>query len=89
MITVELNQESLEKTFKQELQKRLDSIQHNLTLWDMKELQRQTSMSVNTIKEWFFYDDRFPKYRVGNKWYFPARECEEFLIMWLKEQSNY
>lgn len=88
MITLELDNELLEKTFKEELQKRLDSIERNITLWDMKELQRQTNMSVNTIKEWFFYDDRFPKFRVGSKWYFPAKECEEFLLTWIKEQSR-
>lgn len=88
MITLELDNEILENTFKEELQKRLDTIQQNLTLWDMKELQKQTSMSVNTIKERFFYDDRFPKYRVGSKWYFPAKECEAFLLNWIKEQSR-
>lgn len=88
MITLELDKEALEQTFKKELKKRLDAIESNLTFWDMKELQRQTNMSVNAIKERFFYDDRFPKYKVGNKWYFPAKECEEFLIKWIKEQSQ-
>lgn len=88
MLTLNFDNDLLEKTFKEELQKRLDAIESKLTLWDMKELQKQTNMSVNTIKERFFYDDRFPKYRVGSKWYFPAKECEEFLLMWIKEQSR-
>lgn len=88
MIEVQLNEKYIEETFKEELRKRLDEIQSKKVFWDMKELQKQTNMSVNTIKEWFFYDDRFPKYKVGNKWYFPAKECEEFLINWIKEQST-
>lgn len=88
MLTLEIDQEVVEKTFKEELQKRLSQLEERVTIWDMKELQRQTNMSVNTIREWFFYDERFPKYKVGNKWYFPAEECAEFLVMWLKEQSQ-
>lgn len=88
MINLEIDNELLEKTFREELQKRLDKIESKVTLWDMKELQKQTNMSVNTIKEKFFYDDRFPKYRVGSKWYFPAKECEEFLLTWIKEQAR-
>lgn len=88
MITLELDNEQIENIFEKELKKRLDEIEEYITLWDMKELQRQTSMSVNTIKEKFFYDDRFPKYRVGNKWYFPAKECRDFLTRWIKEQPE-
>ena len=88
MLQVQVDSKIIEATFKEELQKRLDAIEKNRTFWDMKELQKQTNMSVNTMKEWFFYDDRFPKYRVGSKWYFPAKECEVFLIQWIKEQSK-
>lgn len=88
MLTLNFDNDLLEKTFREELQKHLSVMESKLTLWDMKELQKQTNMSVNTIKERFFYDDRFPKYRVGSKWYFPAKECEEFLLMWIKEQSR-
>lgn len=88
MIDIKLDETYIEETFQKELEKRLNEIENRLTYWDMAELQKQTNMSVNTIKDKFFYDDRFPKYRVGNKWYFPAKECEEFLLMWLKEQSR-
>lgn len=88
MLTVQLDKDFVEKRFQEELKKRLDSVEQRLTYWDMKELQKQTNMSINTIKEKFFYDKRFPKYRVGSKWYFPARDCEEFLYQWLKEQMQ-
>ncbi|EEM15100.1 hypothetical protein bpmyx0001_41210 [Bacillus pseudomycoides DSM 12442] len=43
-------------------------------------------MSGNTIKENFFYDEHFTKYKIGGKWYFSALETEKFLLMWIKEQ---
>lgn len=85
---MEIDQEAIERALREELQKRLDELETHVTLWDMKELQRQTNMSVNTIREHFFYDERFPKYRVGSKWYFPAEECAKFLVTWLKEQRT-
>lgn len=89
MLDIQLNEKIVEQIFLEELQKRLDRIEYNRTLWDMKELCRQTSMSENTVKEKFFYDKRFPKYKIGGKWYFPALEAESFLLMWVKEQSSY
>lgn len=88
MLIVQVDENVIEQRFVEELKKRLDHIEHRKTLWDMKELCHQTSMSENNIKEKFFYDKRFPKYKIGGKWYFPARECEEFLLMWLKEQQT-
>lgn len=86
MLNIQLDNKIIEQRFIEELRKRLDQIERRKTLWDMKELCKQTSMSENTIKEKFFYDKRFPKYKIGGKWYFPAVETECFLLMWIKEQ---
>lgn len=86
MIDVHVDDKEVERLFLEELKKRLDRIEQNLTLWDMKTLCQQTCMSENSIKDKFFYDKRFQKYKIGGKWYFPARETEEFLLMWIKEQ---
>jgi hypothetical protein len=59
-----------------------------LVFWDRKELMRRTCMSWNFIQEQFFFDPRFPKHKVGSKWYFPARETREFLLKWLSEQGR-
>ncbi|PEA80791.1 hypothetical protein [Bacillus pseudomycoides] len=87
MLNINVDKQMVEQIFFKELRKRLDQIEHRKTLWDMKELCKQASMSENTIKEKFFYDERFPKYKIGGKWYFPALEAENFLLMWIKEQS--
>lgn len=89
MLNVQIDQRIIEQQFQEELKKRLDQIQNRSTYWDMKELCRQTCMSENSIKEKFFYDPRFPKYKIGAKWYFPAGECEEFLLNWIKEQPTH
>lgn len=89
MIDVKINEQEVEKIFLEELKKRLDQLQNRQTFWDMKELVRQTNMSEPFIKEKFFFDSRFPKYKVGSKWFFPASECEEFLLTWLREQTKY
>lgn len=88
MISLQVDEQHIEQRFLEELRKRLDKIERRHTFWDMKELCRQTNMSENSIKEKFFYDPRFPKHKIGGKWYFPAKECEEFLLMWIKEQPK-
>lgn len=88
MLSIQVNQRELEHLFVEELKKRLEQLEHRCTYWDMKELCKQTNMSENNIKEKFFYDERFPRYKIGGKWYFPARECEHFLLLWIKEQPS-
>jgi phage pi2 protein 07 len=88
VLDIRINEKEIEQRFLEELKKQLNQLEHRRIFWDMKELCRQTCMSENNIKEKFFYDPRFPKFKVGGKWLFPAKECEEFLIMWLKEQPR-
>lgn len=88
MLDIRIDDDRIEELFKKELKKRLDEIQSQELFWDMKDLQKKTRMSINTIKDNFFYDEEFPKHKVGGKWYFPAEETKEFLLMWLREQSR-
>lgn len=89
MLSVQVDQQSIEQQFHVELKKHLNEIQNRTVFWDMKELCRQTCMSEPFIKEQFFFDPRFPKFRVGRKWVFPAKEAENFLIQWLREQPHH
>ncbi|MFF2457597.1 group-specific protein [Peribacillus simplex] len=88
MFHIEFDENKLELRVKDEMIKRLAEIEHRHTFWDMKELVRQTNMSENFIKDQFFYDNRFPKVRVGRKWVMPAKATEEFLLLWLSEQKG-
>jgi hypothetical protein len=88
MINIQLDEQKVELIFLEELKKKLKQLEKRTTFWDMKTLCKETCMSENTIKEKFFYDTRFPKYKIGGKWYFPAAECEEFLLTWIREQPT-
>jgi phage pi2 protein 07 len=88
MLSIQINEREIEQRFLEEMKKRLDQIETRCTYWDMKELIKQTNMSENSIKEKFFYDPRFPKFKIGGKWYFPSKECEQFLLTWIKEQPT-
>ncbi|MDQ0412679.1 hypothetical protein [Mesobacillus stamsii] len=88
MLSIQLDEKAIEEQFLLEMKKKLEQIERRHTFWDMKELTRQTNMGENSIKEKFFYDPRFPKHKIGGKWYFPAAECEAFLLQWIKEQPN-
>ncbi|MED3553979.1 group-specific protein [Cytobacillus praedii] len=86
MLSIELNKEEIEGKFLEELRKHLNEIQNQTVFWDMKELCRQTCMSEPFVKEQFFFDQRFQKFKVGRKWLFPAKEAELFLLQWIREQ---
>jgi hypothetical protein len=68
-----------------ELVKEVDA---EYVFWDAKELMKRTCMSWNFIQQQFFFHKDFPKYKVGSKWFFPARETRQFLERWLREQPN-
>lgn len=88
MLSIHFDEKAIEEQFLNELRRKLEHIERRHTFWDMKELMKQTNMGESNIKEKFFYDERFPKYKVGGKWYFPAAECEAFLLQWIKEQPT-
>lgn len=85
---IKMDDNVIDGMIREELQKRLNHLEHRYTFWDIEELCRQTHMSLNFIKDTFFFDPRFKKFQVGRKWLFPAKETEEFLLMWLEEQSR-
>lgn len=88
LVEIILDEKHIEERFMEEVKKRLDQLERQQVFWDMKTLCKVTCMSENFIKEQFFYDPRFPKFRVGKKWLMPAKETEEFLLKWLKEQPR-
>lgn len=88
MFEIHLDENKMEEIFLAEIKKKIEKIESKLTFWDLDELCKKTCMSIGNIKDKFFYQEGFPKYKVGGKWYFPAEECEKFLLQWLKEQPK-
>jgi hypothetical protein len=88
MLNIQIDQSFVEDELKKEIQKRLDKLDKAFVLWDVKELMKQTNMSLNFMKDHFFYHPNFPKYRIGAKWYFPSEEATAFILNWLKDQPR-
>lgn len=88
MISVEFNQNQLDEVVREEIKKKMSEIDYCHTFWDTKELKRRTCMSWGTIQDTFFHDEDFPKMKIGGKWYFLAKETENFLISWLRKQAQ-
>lgn len=88
MIEFKIDEETVLRMLQEALEAKVDEVGRDLVFWDTKELKRRTRMSWNTIQDTFFFDERFPKAKVGTKWFYPAKETEQFLINWLKEQRN-
>ena len=82
MIQIQVDEQELKEIYMDEVKKRLERLEQEVTFWDTKELKRQTNMSWNTIQEQFFHNPDFPKFKLNQKWYFPAAECRAFLIRW-------
>lgn len=89
LISVNVNEAEIVKMCKEKIEKLLKEDDGEFVFWDAPELKKRTCMSWNFIQEQFFYDPRFPKRKIGAKWYFPARAARDFLEMWILEQKKY
>lgn len=88
MLTVNVDENEVRDLVKQKITELVKEVDADLVFWDTAELKRRTCLSWNTIQDQFFFDPRFPKYKVGSKWMFPAKETREFLLKWLSEQPK-
>ncbi|NRD81129.1 group-specific protein [Bacillus sp. BRMEA1] len=88
MISVQVNENEVKQLFLEKIEESIKRLENSHVFWDMKILCKKTCMSENNIKEKFFYDPFFPKYKIGSKWYIPAKEGEAFLLQWIREQPK-
>ncbi|MEV2909245.1 group-specific protein [Paenibacillus larvae] len=88
MIQVQVDEKEIKKLCVEAISSYLDKLNKELVFWDSSELKRRTCMSWNTILYNFFHRPDFPKVKVGGKWYFPAKETEEFLLAWLSNSPD-
>lgn len=88
MLEIKIDQEEVKRLLYERLDFAIRKAEKEITFWDMRELERQTSMSANTMKDNFFYEEGFPKYKIGGKWYFPAVETRKWLLEWLKTKGG-
>jgi phage pi2 protein 07 len=88
MMTISIDESEVKKICRERVEELVKEVDAEYVFWDTAELKKRTCMSWNTIQENFFFDPRFPKVKVGGKWYFPVRETREFLKQWLLEQRQ-
>ena len=88
MLNIEIDENEVRELYLERLEEKIKEIDNELVFWDTNELKRRTCLSWNTIQDKFFYDPRFPKFKVGQKWMFPAEETKKFLLQWLREQPR-
>lgn len=88
MLNIEIDENEVRELYLEKLEEKIREVDTEMVFWDTNELKRRTCMSWNTILDKFFYDPRFPKFKVGGKWMFPAQETKEFLLQWLREQPR-
>lgn len=86
LLAVTINNSEVKELCREQIERLVRDIESEYVFWDTAELKRRTCLSWNTIQSLFFYDPRFPKRKIGGKWYFPARETRRFLELWLDEQ---
>ncbi|AQT86874.1 group-specific protein [Paenibacillus larvae subsp. pulvifaciens] len=88
MIQVQVDEEEIKQLYMEAISSYLDKLNKELVYWDSSELKRRTCMSWNKIVDSFFHHPDFSKVKVGGKWYFPAKETEEFLLAWLSNNPS-
>lgn len=93
MLNISLDENELKTIYDEALQKRLDSwdkqvqqrlddLENQSMLLDMKELCKRLNLSRPTVEKLFIYDPKFPAIRVGKKWVFNRKEVEEYINRW-------
>lgn len=86
MIELKIDETEVKKLYTEKLEEHISKIETEALFWDTKELERQTKMCYNTMQKTFFYDPDFPKRKIGNKFYYPAKKTKEFLLDWIEKQ---
>ena len=88
LIQVEIDEQELREICVQKITEMVKQVDTEYVFWDSQELLKRTCMSWNTIQDNFFFDERFPKRKIGGKWYYPVRETRQFLETWISEQKR-
>lgn len=88
MIQIQVDEVVVEQLYREAIEKKLKDFDKDLVFWDSKELRRRTCLSWGTIQDTFFFEEDFPKVKLGSKWLFPAKETQAFLEKWLLQKRE-
>jgi len=85
LITIEVDQEKLEKLYLQKIDEHLQKLESEVFFMNSKQLCTYLNMSWNTIVTHLLYDEEFPKIRLGNKWLFHKKEVGKYMEKYYNE----
>lgn len=88
MIEVKVDPDHIDQLAREQIEEHIKNIDAEMVYWDTNELKRRTCMSWQSIQLSFFHHPEFPKFKIGQKWYFPAAEARSFLLKWIREQEG-
>lgn len=86
MLQVLVDEQEIKRLYQEAINNKIKKVEMDLVYWDSKELRRRTCLSWSTIQDTFFFEEGFPKVKLGGKWLFPAKETQEFLSKWLNDK---
>lgn len=81
-----INEDLMREMMQQAVQEQAEKIAQEKIFWTVQDLQDYTNMHIKTMKEHFFYDPDFPKFKIGATWRFPAAKVKVYLDTWSQEQ---
>lgn len=93
MSIIQVDEQVILQLLKDAAQEKIEQVSAQLTFWNMADLKRQTGIKTTaTLKEYFFYDPNFPKFKIGRDWYFPVKEAQAYLekyaLVQMEEQRS-
>ncbi len=74
-----INEDLMREMMQQAVQEQAEKIAQEKIFWTV---QDYTNMHIKTMKEHFFYDPDFPKFKIGATWRFPVTKVKEYLDEW-------
>lgn len=83
-----VNEDEVRMIIEQRVAELVREADGEVVFWGTEQLMKATGMGRNFIKDNFFYDPRFPKYKIGKEWRYPVKATKEFLEIWIREQPQ-
>ena len=83
---ITIDEDLVREMLQKEIEKQVEKIASEKLFWTVKELEEYTNMCLQTMKEYFFYDEKFPKFKIGRTWRFPVSLVKGYLENWSEQK---
>lgn len=83
-----INENEMREMMQQAIDAKAEQLAQEKVFWTMKDLEKYTNLCANTMKEHFFYDPDFPKFKIGRDWRFPVTKVKAYLEQWSEDRID-